>query len=173
MGAVVAPEPALAEVEADSDSDGKSKMSFSYWGADKLSLQAPPSQKQGNPSKSAVQTRRGGNAPTSYVSAFVANDGLDFRLTINIIISQAPMRNLVHVCDPRNQPMNVILHPARALGVDGTRSPPTLPPLIPSARVQTLSYPHGGAQQPHVRPPLPCHGLLGYLNHRHLPKWCR
>lgn len=56
------------EESADSDdSDRKSKMSFSYWGADKVTLAIPPGKKAKGVQAKATPTRRG-NAPSSYVS---------------------------------------------------------------------------------------------------------
>ncbi|OCH95017.1 Dbl domain-containing protein [Obba rivulosa] len=60
------------------DSDRKSKMSFSYWGADKVTLQKPapkPRQPQVGPA-----TRRGGAAATSYGRESSANAKFGTRL---------------------------------------------------------------------------------------------
>ena len=60
-----------AAAESD-DSDRKSKMSFSYWGADKITIQTPAAKARGTgAAKSAVQARRGNAAPSSYVGPLI------------------------------------------------------------------------------------------------------
>lgn len=64
------------------DSDRKSKMSFSYWGADKVTLQKPivkPRQVSGN------GARRGAATPTSYGRESSANAKFGTRLVSNDI----------------------------------------------------------------------------------------
>lgn len=62
------------------DSDRKSKMSFSYWGADKVTLQKPvvkPRQGSGN------GARRGAATPTSYGRESSANAKFGTRLVVS------------------------------------------------------------------------------------------
>lgn len=64
-------QPDLNEEDEDGDSDDsdrKSKMSFSYWGADKITIQAPAAKNRGTAAAKAAVARRGGSAtPATYV----------------------------------------------------------------------------------------------------------
>ncbi|KAF8343956.1 uncharacterized protein EI90DRAFT_3027675 [Cantharellus anzutake] len=66
------------ETADSSDSDRKSKMSFSYWGADKVTLAIPPGKKPNGIQAKATPTRRG-NAPSSYTSTANAKFGSRMR----------------------------------------------------------------------------------------------
>ncbi|KAF8321624.1 Dbl homology domain-containing protein [Clavulina sp. PMI_390] len=69
------PLPEDNEDNESDDSDRKSKMSFSYWGADKITVQAAGAKARGKQAaKNAVAARRG-PAPTAYQSAANAKFG--------------------------------------------------------------------------------------------------
>jgi hypothetical protein len=60
-------EEADEKAHESEDSDQKSKMSFSYWGADKITIQRPAAKMRGKAAaKNAIAARRG-PAPTAYV----------------------------------------------------------------------------------------------------------
>jgi hypothetical protein len=61
------------------DSDRKSKMSFSYWGADKITLQKPMPTKQ-RPGPGGLGTRRGPIVPSGYSRESSANAKFGHRL---------------------------------------------------------------------------------------------
>ena len=87
--------PEEEDDDADSsDSDRRSKMSFSYWGADKITIRKPPPVKARGPSAAATTTNRKGSlTPLGYSRESSANAKFGTRL----VSPDSPLHHHAHL----------------------------------------------------------------------------
>lgn len=140
-----------AEEAADvsDDSDQKSKMSFSYWGADKITVQRPAAKARGAAAATSAIAARRGPVPSAYVSICMMST-----ITLSVLTYSC----YFHSCSPLRMPNSELVYDlrspvqrpiARTVPVGVVRHPTTTTPLPSVNRQRKLDLLHGAAWATH------------------------